>query len=675
MLQEKNIVSLGDEILGQIKINPRGFGFLHPLNIHFPNYYIHNDNLKNAKHNDIVKARIVSFKGNDQADVIKVVEKNNLKYVGVAKKHGDVFFVRPISRNSVSDSYFYNTKENRKINDGDIVVCHNENSKTVESIINQNVSNDELIQNILETKYNLKSKYKDLHDIINNEENNNIKNSNPDKRTYDLRDKFTISIDNKSTKDIDDAISIDIEDDKIILYVHIAHVSKHVKEGSIQDKEAYEKGQSVYLKNNTYHMLNDEIIERCSLAEGKDREAITTEVIFDKKGVMKGIDIYSSVINVNFNLNYEFADYVISNFDGKSEVLDLEGNTDLKIISDYLYKFKILSDLLFVKRFNLGIITSNLKWNSEKFQMDNRLYSEKMIEVFMILTNTIIADFLNMKGFNFIYKVQNNPSSDQVYQWINFLNEQDIRIEKESNDYINNFREYVKAIKGLDNFEILIRPSFKAMSASVYSTEDMGHFSLNTRYYTSFTSPIRKYSDLINHRILMNILNNNIEELKINLSNEYMDKLNKTVLHLNLINTQIKEIERDEQYLNIILNLPPEKKENIEGVIVGESTYGINVFIPSLNIITYVDLYYHPYNILKRKFDRIYYGYEDDYMDSEEFEYDLGDEEKFYFKLYDCKEKDFDKYAMEYAEYKIGNKLQFDDVSLNLGNLEIKFNI
>lgn len=321
----------------------------------------------------------------------------------------------------------------------------------------------------------------------------------------DLRDKNIFTIDGSDTKDIDDAVGIEVlPNGNYKLYVCIADVPYYVKEGTAINKEAYNRGTSVYMNDTVVPMFHAKISNGiCSLHPGVDRLTKTCEMIIDKHGKVIDYEIYNSIICSKKKMTYENVNKILI------DKLEVEGYEpfyeDLRImhhLSDILDKAKEQRGYL-----NLGSTEIKVKGKADTISFEKRTQrvAEKIIENFMLLANETVAQHFYYRGLPFIYRVHEAPNEENISDFLDFLETMGFKFKRcksiTSNKYLQN------VIKKISNnceecdaiLEIFIASSIKRAK---YSNINLRHFGLALKCYTHFTSPIRRYSDLQVHRLL-----------------------------------------------------------------------------------------------------------------------------------------------------------------------------
>ena len=400
----------------------------------------------------------------------------------------------------------------------------------------------------------------------------------------DLRDEKIFTIDGKDTKDMDDAVGIKKVGDNYILTVSIADVSHYIKKGMALDIEARERGTSLYMADSVVPMLPHQLSNGiCSLNPNVDRLTKTVEITLSPKGKIITYDIYHSVINSKKKMTYEDVNKILienKNVEGYEDYID-----DLKIMRE-------LTEILINQRKNRGNIdfaSSELKINLEEeeseisFESRSQEIGERIVENFMILANEIVTQHYSYMSLPFIYRVHGGPHDDGLASTLKFLKEEGL-CNGNANKLINkinngtykarDLREFIDSFKGTENYGLISHYILTNMSRAKYSNINEKHYGLALDFYTHFTSPIRRYPDLIVHRLI----------------DEYLD-LEKAYDIAPKIDSELSEIcqhsskkERDadraeEEHLELMMAKVAShlKGKEFRGQIIHIAPYGINI--------------------------------------------------------------------------------------------------
>lgn len=330
----------------------------------------------------------------------------------------------------------------------------------------------------------------------------------PEKRK-DFTSLLTITIDGEDAKDFDDAISLEKVEAGYRLYVHIADVSHYVKAGSQTDKEAFKRGTSVYFPSEAYPMLPEKIsCNICSLRPGEDKMTVSVVLDIDNAGKVQHIEMFESIVCSNYRMTYNNVTKI------------LEGDKQLRKryfdIVSMLEEASKLSELLTQNRKKAGMI--NFISNESKIELDENgdvlaigkreeTASHKIIEQFMITVNEAVATYIAKKNIPNVYRSHEKISQEKLADFIQFIKSFGYDIDITGGVHPKVFSDLLSSIKGNDAENIINKVMLRAMQKAKYTTKNLGHFGLSLKSYCHFTAPIRRYADLVVHRILKAIIN------------------------------------------------------------------------------------------------------------------------------------------------------------------------
>ncbi len=566
-------------LMGEISLAQGGYGFFISDNNEYKDVFISQNNLNSANDKDRVKIEIIKEKEygkNAEGKVVEILQRNTSQIVGLYKKNKGFGFVISDKDNLSSDIYI-DEKFSKKAKNNDKVVCEiikypkngSPEGKILEVLGNKNDFNVDVLSII--RSYGLKDNFskKTKKEAVFIEKEIDVSKQ---KDRKDLRDLFTVTIDGRDSKDFDDAISIEKDEEDFILYVHIADVSHYVKENSEIDKEAYQRGNSTYLYNIVLPMLPEELSNGiCSLNPNENRLALSLKMRINKLGKVVDYKIYKSIIKSNYRLVY---DDVNDYLDNKEKVYDDEILIGKLELFDNLYK------ILKNKREKRGAIDFNFTESqidvNEKGDVLNisifeRGSANKMIEEFMLVSNETIASLFAYMDFPSLYRIHEKPKDEKVESFKNILNTLGYNI-KGKELHPKDFQEILKEVSGKDDESLVNMLMLRTMRKAKYANYRDIHFGLATKYYTHFTAPIRRYPDLIVHRLVKDFVDNKFE----NISQSSLEKqLAKNAEHLSITERNSEECERDVEDLYKCKYMKKYIGEKFQGIISSITDFGI----------------------------------------------------------------------------------------------------
>lgn len=548
---KKRILPLTEEeinLMGKISIASGGYGFFISNNKEFDDVYISKENLKGARNNDRVKIKIIREKEkskNAEGQVLDIIERANEELVGTYQANKKFGFVILDDKSQMDDIYI-DQKNSLRAKNGDKVIVEiisypkggNPEGKIIEIIGGKNDKNIDVLSIIRQEKIPTEFSKKTKKELLFIEDEVNIKDLSG--RT-DFSELFTVTIDGRDSKDFDDAISIEKNESNYDLYVHIADVSHYVKKHTALDDDAYERGNSTYLYNIVIPMLPEKLSNGiCSLNPGEMRLTITAKMTIDKNGKVIDNNFYKSYIKSDKRLVYDD----VNNF--------LEGDKEVyndKTLIEKLNQFDDLYKILRKARQNRGA----LDFNFEESQIDvsesgevlniealDRGAGNKMIEEFMLVANETVASLFAYMDFPFIYRIHEKPSEEKLEGFKAALNAMGYNIK--GNDlHPKDFQNILKEVEGKSEEKIINMLMLRTMKKAKYASYNDIHFGLSTKFYTHFTAPIRRYPDLIVHRILKSFIDNKLDKINQTRLNSNLEE---AADHLSITERRSEETER-----------------------------------------------------------------------------------------------------------------------------------
>lgn len=397
----------------------------------------------------------------------------------------------------------------------------------------------------------------------------------------DLREQEIFTIDGEDAKDLDDAVSVEkLENGTYNLHVHIADVSYYVKEGSSLNKEAIQRGTSVYMLDRVIPMLPTKLSNGiCSLNEGEDRFTLSISMNIDKKGKVLSSKIYKAVINVTKRMTYTDVYKILEGKDKKV----------LKKYEPYINHFKTMQELAIIleKRrlakgyLDLDIPESKIILDENGIAIDVQKYeitiANKIIEQFMLTANEEIAEtFCNLNA-PFIYRTHEEPAIEKVQELNQFLFNLGYQIEiKNEKVEPKSVQKVLIQIKGRPEEKVISTLILRTLKMAKYENVNKGHFGIASKYYCHFTSPIRRYPDLFIHRVISTYIRNNYQ-----LEDKVLSKLKSYSEKYAILSSEREQIatkiERDAEDLKKAEYMQDKIGKEYEGVISAVTEFGVFV--------------------------------------------------------------------------------------------------
>ena len=397
----------------------------------------------------------------------------------------------------------------------------------------------------------------------------------------DLRDVQMVTIDGEDAKDLDDAVSLSKEGTLYHLGVHIADVSNYVQENSALDREAVERGTSVYLVDRVIPMLPHKLSNGiCSLNQGVDRLALSCLMTIDEKGNVTDYQIAESVIRVDRRMSYTSVKKILEDRD-EQECREYESLVPM------FEQMAELASILRQKRHKRGSIDfdfpeTKILLDEAGHPADIRPYERntatKLIEDFMLIANETVAQHFFWLEIPFVYRTHDNPDPEKIMKLSTFLHNFGYYI-KTSREEIHP-KEIQKLLDKMEGTpeEMLISRTLRSMKQAKYTVECSGHFGLACQYYCHFTSPIRRYPDLQIHRIIKEQLRGRLAEKRLE---HYQERLPGIAERSSKMERRAEEAERETEKLKKAEYMEGHIGEIFEGVISGITSWGVYVELPN----------------------------------------------------------------------------------------------
>lgn len=546
--------------------------------------YIHKSNTNHALHLDSVKIEVIPGDGRSlEGKVIEIVERFRTEFVGmlqISDKH--VFFI-PDS-NKLSVDFFVPKNKMMKATDGQKVIVRlvewregakNPNGEVVRILGNAGEHETE-IHSILE-EYGLPYDFEE--DVIAEADaiSTEITQKEIDKRR-DMRNVLTFTIDPADAKDFDDALSVEWVDGILEVGIHIADVSHYLRPDTELDKEAYARGTSVYLVDRCVPMLPENLSNGlCSLRPNEDKLCFSAVFKINNRGHVTEEWFGKTVINSNRRYTYEEAQEIIETQNN----VRLLGIEDTELASAIIYLDK-LAKTMRKERFKKGSISLDKQEIKFKLNENNKPVgiifklgkdSNKLIEEFMLLANKHVAEFVNSKGLPMVNRAHEKPNEEKLERLKEFIKEFGYEIRTQNPvEITRTLNQLLLDVKGKAEANMIENLVVRTMQKATYTTKNPGHYGLGFENYAHFTSPIRRYPDVIVHRLLNRYL-----EVK---TIPKLEKLEGRCLHLSEREKKAQKAERDSiKYMQCIY-MTEHLGKVFKGIVSSIQDYGVFVEIP-----------------------------------------------------------------------------------------------
>ena len=561
---------------GVLRGNERGFAFLVREE---GDLFIPHRSLHGAMHGDTVFARCVGGERGDEGEVYSIVSRGYSEIVGTYFKEKKGGYVQPDERRFFNDVRVAGSKVRAYSGEKVLIKILNypEGGEPVGEITEVLGQSGDLSceEDAIIRSKNLAEEFP--HKVLAEAKRVSAEKVEVGGRR-DFRDRLIITIDGDDSRDFDDAVEVWREGKYYRLGVHIADVTHYVSRGRALDTEAYKRGTSVYFPDRVLPMLPEELSNGiCSLNEGEDRCTLSCLMKIDEKGKVKDSEIVTGVIRSSARMTY------------KNVAAILEGDRELsekyEFLLPMLEEMRQLAEILMKKRKSRGSIDLDVKEAAVTVQDGavsvkeyERTVAHKIIEEFMILANETVAEFMERFEMPFIYSVHEKPSEEKAESFKAYLSELGVK----ANFHADNVRpgEYGKILDKLEGgplFHVVNRVMLRSMSKARYSAENSGHFGLASSCYCHFTSPIRRYPDLLVHRLVKMVLDGRAAEA----ADTFSRFVYGAALSCSESERRADEAERDVDELYKTWYMREHLGETFSAVVSGVTSFGVFAELPN----------------------------------------------------------------------------------------------
>ncbi len=577
-----------DIAVGVLQMNSAGYGFVKKYEEDQEDIFIPPNAMKDAMNGDTVEVKVIKKPADGNravGEIRKILKENNIEIVGTYEKVNKYGFVVPDDSHIAKDIYIPKAEGKGVITGEKVLVkITNRKGKNPEGTIIKRIgfSGDKgvditsiVLQNSISYEFpkEVEKEARAMPDSVLSGEIN---------KRSDFRHLRTVTIDGEDTKDFDDAITIERIGDLFRLGVHIADVAHYVKEKSACDKEAYVRGNSVYLPDRVIPMLPFELSNGiCSLVEGSDR--LTLSAVMDVNGIGEVVNhsIVESVINVDKRTTYKKVTACIED-DPKAKE---EYSGFLEMIADMEQLYRIVAK----RRKDKGSIDFDMPECSVVLDSSGhctdvvireRNIASRIIEEFMILANETVSEEYFWREAPFLYRTHESPDNDEIKELKDFLRKFGYKLTGNNKGEIHpkSIQTILDSVKGTSEEQIISRKIIRTMKQARYSSIHGEHFGLSSKYYSHFTSPIRRYADLNIHRVIKRYINNQIND---NLIAAYEERLSKVANRCSKMERVEEKIEREVEQMKKAEYMSDRIGQVFEGIISHTTSYGFYVELPN----------------------------------------------------------------------------------------------
>ncbi|WP_222599484.1 ribonuclease R [Aquibacillus kalidii] len=596
-------------VRGKIQMHAKGFAFLIPDDETQDDVYINHADLQSAMNNDKVLVRI---DGRDEHGkrpegvVVRILERATTEVVGTYDANGSFGFVIADDKRIPNDIFIPKNANNGAVDGHKVIVRITKypearmsaEGEIVQILGHKNDPGIDIISIIYKNGITI-----DFPDEVLEQAANAPEQIHEDeiKNRKDLRDEMIVTIDGADAKDLDDAVTVKkLDNGNYKLGVYIADVTYYVGEGSPIDKEAADRATSVYLVDRVIPMIPHRLSNGiCSLNPQVDRLTLGCEMEINAQGEVVSHDIFQSVIKTNERMTYHDVNKILVDKDQK---LMERYNELVPMFQD----MEELAEVLRQKRFGRGAIDFDFKEAKVLVDQDGkavdvaireRSVAERLIEEFMLCANETVAEHFHWMDVPFIHRVHEDPSPDKLQSFFEFIGTLGYVVKGTSNEiHPQALQKVLEEVQGTQEEMIISKLMLRSMKQAKYDPNGLGHFGLATEFYTHFTSPIRRYPDLIVHRLIRTYLIN--KQLDEKTRAHWKERMPEIARHSSEKERGAVDAERETDDLKKAEFMQDKVGEEFDGVISSVTNFGLFVelenTVEGLVHVSYLtDDYYH----------------------------------------------------------------------------------
>ncbi|MDU0155384.1 ribonuclease R [Bacillus cabrialesii] len=578
-------------IKGKISAHAKGFAFLLPEDTSLSDVFIPPNELNTAMNGDIVMVRLNSQSSGSRQEgtVIRILERAIQRVVGTYTETRNFGFVIPDDKKITSDIFIPKNGKNGAAEGHKVVVkltSYPEGRMNaegeVETILGHKNDPGIDILSVIH-KHGLPGEFPaDAMEQASSTPDTIDEKDLKDRR--DLRDQVIVTIDGADAKDLDDAVTVTkLDDGSYKLGVHIADVSHYVTENSPIDKEALERGTSVYLVDRVIPMIPHRLSNGiCSLNPKVDRLTLSCEMTINSQGQVTEHQIFQSVIKTTERMTYSDVNKILVDDDDE---LKQKYEPLVPMFKDMERLAEILRD----KRMNRGAVDFDFK--EAKVLVDDegavkdvvireRSVAEKLIEEFMLVANETVAEHFHWMNVPFIYRIHEEPNAEKLQKFLEFVTTFGYVVKGTAgNIHPRALQSILDAVRDRPEETVISTVMLRSMKQAKYDPQSLGHFGLSTEFYTHFTSPIRRYPDLIVHRLIRTyLINGKVDEAT---QEKWAERLPDIAEHTSTMERRAVDAERETDDLKKAEYMLDKIGEEFDGMISSVTNFGMFVELPN----------------------------------------------------------------------------------------------
>ncbi|WP_441294191.1 ribonuclease R [Bacillus sp. FJAT-27225] len=578
-------------IRGKVAGHAKGFAFVMPEEPGMDDIFIPPNETNNAMHGDTVLVRVSSESSGERREgtIVRILERGITQMVGTYVESKNFGFVIPDEKKFAGDIFIpkaanggaveghkvvvkiTNYPEGRTSAEGEVIqILGHKNDPGVDilSVIHKHGLPLAFPQEVLDQANAVPGEI-DERDIG---------------KRRDLRDQVIVTIDGADAKDLDDAVTVTrLENGNYKLGVHIADVSHYVTEGSPIDREAEERGTSVYLVDRVIPMIPHRLSNGiCSLNPKVNRFTLSCEMEIDSEGKVVANEIFESVIKTTERMTYSDVNKILVD-------KDEETRSRYESLVPMFEQMEELAAILRKKRMDRGAIDFDFKESKVLVEEDGkpvdvvlreRSVGEKLIEEFMLAANETVAEHFHWMEVPFIYRIHEDPKEDKLRRFFEFITNFGYIVKGTANSiHPRALQEIIEAVQGKPEEMVISTVMLRSMQQAKYSPDSLGHFGLSAEFYTHFTSPIRRYPDLIVHRLIRTYLIQG--KLDQSTREKWDARLQEIADHTSKMERRAVDAERETDELKKAEYMMDKIGEEYDGIISSVTNFGMFVELPN----------------------------------------------------------------------------------------------